>query len=109
MLPQGKHKVFHALLMATSAKLTPPENIEAIQKMEEVNLDIARRKGFVGIFATNTSPLTQQLASDIYGYRTLINCQINKYVHHDGSKPFGMAADSQRVLVHWKNITEFSG
>lgn len=108
MLPQGKNKVFHNFVIGTSAKLTPQENIEAIQKMEEVNLDIARRKGFIGIFATNTSPLTQQLASSIYGYKTCVNYQINKYVDRDGTKPFGKAPDSQSVMVHWKIVTKFS-
>lgn len=93
--------------MATSAKLTPQENVEAIQKMEEVNLAIAKRKGFIGLFSTNTNALTQQLGS-IYGYQTLVDYQINKYVHRDGSKPFVKAPDSQRILVQWKNIIEFS-
>lgn len=101
--------MFQSFVMATSAKLTPQENIQAIQKMEEINLDIARRKGFVGIFATNISPLTQQLDSGIYGYNTLVNYQINKYRRRDGTKPFKNAPDSQKVMVHWKNIIEFSG
>lgn len=93
--------------MATSAKLTAQQNIEAIRKMEDVNLDIARRKGFVGIFTSNTNPLTQQLGSDVYNYRTLVDYQINKYVSRDGKKPFGKAPNEQRVLVQWKNIQEF--
>lgn len=94
--------------MATSAKLNPQENVEVIQKMEEVNLDIARRKGFVGILATNTNPLTQQLGASVYGYRTLVDYQVNEFIHRNGSKPFGKAPDSQRAILHWKNITEFS-
>lgn len=107
-MPQGKNQVFQAFVMATSAKLTPQENIEAIQKMEEENLDCARRKGFVGIFSSNTSPLTQQLDSNIYGYQILVNYQVNKYRSRDGTKPFKNAPDSQKVMVHWKNITELS-
>lgn len=93
--------------MATSAKLTSSETIEVIQKMEETNLDIAKRKGFAGLFTTNTNPFRQQLASSVYGYRTLADYQINKYVHRDGTKPFRNAPDSQKVLVQWKNIAEF--
>lgn len=99
--------MFHAFITATSAKLTPQENVEAVQKMEEVNLEIAKRKDFIGVSSTNTSTLTQQLASSIYGYRTLVDYQINKYVRSDGTKPFGNAPDSQRVMMQWKNITEF--
>lgn len=108
-MPQGKNKVFHCFVMATSAKLSPQENIEAIQKMEEVNVDMARRKGFVGILATNTHSLTQQLGSSLNKYRTLVDCQINNYAQRNGTRPFGKASDSVKVLVQWKNIIEFSG
>lgn len=97
--------MFHNVVMATSGKLTPQQNIEAIQKMEEENVDVARQKGFIGILSTNTSLLTQQLGNSIYGYRTLVDYQINEYIdHRDGSRPFGNAPNSQRVLVHWKYI-----
>lgn len=92
--------------MGTSAKLTPQENIAVIQKMEEANLELATRKCFTGILATNTSPLTQQFGSNVYGYRTMVDYQINTYVHYDGTKPFERAPDSQRVIVHWKDVTE---
>lgn len=103
ILPQGKSKVFQALVMGTSGELTAKENVEVIHKMEEVNLDVARRKGYVGIFSTNTSVLTQQLGK-IYGFQTCVDYQINKYVDCDGTKPFGKAPDSQRVMVQWKVI-----
>ncbi|XP_037039356.1 bacitracin synthase 1-like isoform X2 [Bradysia coprophila] len=105
-LPNEKKKIFHNYVRATSAKLTPPEKVEAIQKMEEVNLDIARRKGFIGILITNTDLLTQQLASNVYGYETLVDYQVNTYVHRDGTKPFQKAPDTQRVMVQWKSISE---
>lgn len=108
-LPQGNNQVFHSYVQATSAKLTPQENIEAMQKMEEENFAIAKKKGFVGILTTNISPLTQQLSTSIYGYRTLVDCQVNKYCRPDGSRPFANAPDSQKVLLQWKNINEFSG
>lgn len=46
----------------------------------------------------------QQLATDVYGYETLLDYQINQYVAPDGSKPFGAADDSVRALVQWKPI-----
>lgn len=98
--------MFHSYVRATSAKLTAIEKIEAIQKMEEVSLDIARRKGFIGILNTNTNPLSQQVASNVYGYQTLVDYQINKYVHGNGTKPFQRAPDNQRAMVQWKNILE---
>ncbi|KAG4078429.1 hypothetical protein HA402_013140 [Bradysia odoriphaga] len=105
-LPKEKKKVFHNYVRATSAKLSAEEKVEAVQKMEEVNLDIARRKGFIGILITNTDVLSQQLASHVYGYQTLVDCQVNKYVHLDGTKPFQKAPDTQRALVQWKSISE---
>lgn len=92
--------------MGTCPKITAQENVAIIQKMEEENLILAKRKGFAGIFATNTSPLTQQLSSDIYGFQTMVDYQVNQYVCPDGRKPFENAPDSQRVLVQWKDITK---
>lgn len=102
-LPEGKNKVFHSFLMATTTKLTPQENVAVIQKMEEVQLDLAKRKGFVGILSVNTSPLTQQFAN-VYGYQEMVDCHINTYVHRDGTKPFSKAPDNQKIIVHWKEI-----
>lgn len=107
MLPQGKNKVFQSYLTATSAKLSPQQNVEAVQLMEEGMYEVATRKGFVGISASNTSPLTQQLAS-IYGYRTLVDCQMNKYVYCDLKKPWETAPDSKRVLLQWRSFAEYS-
>lgn len=90
--------------MGTSAQLNAQENIAVIQKMEEENISLAKRKGYEGVLSTNTSPLTQQLGSNFLGYRTLVDYQVNKYVSSDGSKPFLKAPDSQRVIVHWKDI-----
>jgi hypothetical protein len=91
-------------MMATSAHLNAKENIAVMHFMENEVLKLARRKEFAGILTTNTSPLTQQLGSDVYGYKSMLEYQINQYVYHDGTKPFGKAPDSKSVIVHWKDI-----
>ncbi|XP_034952288.1 dimodular nonribosomal peptide synthase isoform X2 [Chelonus insularis] len=103
-LPRGKGKVYHCYMMATNENLTPAENVIIMNKMEEECLNLARSKGFVGIFTTNTSPLTQQLGTDIYNYEVLLDYQVNQYVAPDGTKPFGEAPDDQRALCSWKVI-----
>lgn len=91
-------------MMGTSADLTPQENIVVINFMENQSLAIARQRHFLGIMTTNTSALTQQLATHVYGYETLLDYQINQYVCKDGFKPFGRAPDNQRALVQWKVV-----
>lgn len=91
--------------MGTSAQLNAQENITVMQFMEDEVLEVAKRKGFAGILTTNTSPLTQQLGTHVYGYEALLNYQVNQYVAPDGSRPFGKAPDSQRAIVHWKLIS----
>lgn len=58
-LPIGKRQILHSFMMGTDAELNAAENVQVIIYMEEENLRLARRKGFAGIFTTNTSPLTQ--------------------------------------------------
>ncbi|GLV34396.1 ebony [Carabus blaptoides fortunei] len=101
-LPKGK--IFNNYIMATNSLLNAKENIFVIQYMEEELIRIAQSKNFVGILATNTSLLTQQLATDVYGYQVITDFQVNQYVALDGSKPFGKAPDSQRAIVSWKPI-----
>lgn len=91
-------------MMATSAELDAKANIAVMHFMENEVLKLARRKSFAGILTTNTSPLTQQLGSNVYGYKSMLEYPINQYVYHDGTKPFGKAPDSKTVIVHWKDI-----
>lgn len=58
-LPKGQGKIFHSFMMATDKDLSAGENVILMREMEEQCLNVARRKGFAGIFTTNTSPLTQ--------------------------------------------------
>ncbi|KAK0091639.1 hypothetical protein PV326_002925 [Microctonus aethiopoides] len=103
-LPRGKGKILHCYMMATNQDLTPAENVIIMNKMEEEIINLAKKRGFIGIFTTNTSPLTQQLDTDVYGYEVLLDYQVNEYIASDGTKPFGKAPDDQRALCSWKAI-----
>lgn len=58
-LPAGKGKILHTFMLATHSSLTAKENVAVMQFMESEILKLAERKGFTGIFTTNTSPVTQ--------------------------------------------------
>lgn len=58
-LPEGKGQIIHTSMMATSSDLSPAENVHVMGQMEEYCLLLAKQKQYVGIFTTNTSPLTQ--------------------------------------------------
>lgn len=90
-------------MMGTAPHLTAQENVAVIRFMEERVLKLAQSKNFTGILTSNTNPLTQQLGND-FGYTIMLDYQVNQYVHRDGSKPFRMAPDSQRAIVHWKEV-----
>lgn len=103
-LPEGINQILHSFMMATSQDLNAKENIAVMNFMENEVLKLAHRKNFAGILTTNSSPLTQQLGSNVYGYKTMLEYSINQYVYHDGTKPFGKAPNSKTVIVHWKDI-----
>lgn len=103
-LPKGKGQIIHNFMMSTHSDLTPAENVILMREMEEYCLRIARQKEYVGIFTTNTSPLTQQLGTDVYGYETMLTYKVNQYVAPDGTKPFGRAQDSQVAICSLKMI-----
>ncbi|XP_059470894.1 beta-alanyl-bioamine nonribosomal peptide synthetase ebony [Neocloeon triangulifer] len=104
VLPKGKGKVVHSFMMGTEPALSAAENVDVIAFMEEEVLRLARRRSFKGIFTTNTSPLTQQLGSDIFGYEPLLEYQVNKFVAADGSMPFKEAPDWQMAVSCWKKV-----
>lgn len=103
-LPQGQGKVLHSFMMATDPSLNYQQNVEVMQFMEAEVLSMVQRKGFAGIFTTNTNPLTQQLGTDVYDYKVFNDYQVNLYVAPDGSKPFQEAPDSQRAVCSWRQI-----
>ncbi|XP_012526136.1 tyrocidine synthase 1 [Monomorium pharaonis] len=103
-LPKDKGQIIHSFMMATSGDLNSAENVLVMRQMEEYCLQFAKQKGYSGIFTTNTSPLTQQLGTDVYGYETMLAYQVNKYETPDGNKPFGKAPDSQVAICSLKMI-----
>ncbi|XP_076649113.1 nonribosomal peptide synthetase ebony [Halictus rubicundus] len=103
-LPKGKGQIIHNFMMTTSSDLNAAENVIVMREMEEYCLQLAKRKEYAGIFTTNTSPLTQQLGIDVFGYETMLTYQVNKYVASDGTKPFGEAPDSQLAICSLKMI-----
>ncbi|XP_053698599.1 linear gramicidin synthase subunit C [Sabethes cyaneus] len=103
-LPKGTKEILHSFMMGTCADLSAQGNIEAMHFMESEVLKMAVKRNFGGILTTNTSPLTQQLGSNVYKYETMLDYKINQWVHSDGSQPFGKAPDDERVIVHWKDV-----
>ncbi|KAL0122191.1 hypothetical protein PUN28_007148 [Cardiocondyla obscurior] len=103
-LPKGKGKIIHNFMMGTNSELNATENILVIKKMEEYCLQFAKQKEYIGIFTTNTNPLTQQLGTDIFHYETMLAYQVNKYETSDGNKPFGKAPNTQLAICSLKMI-----
>ncbi|CAK1541178.1 unnamed protein product [Leptosia nina] len=104
MLPEGKGAILHSFMMATESTLTSGDNVAAIQALEVATMNIARKRRFLGVFTTNTSPLTQQLGTDVLGFQTLLDYQINQYVDSNGDRIFGEAPDGMRAIVCWKPV-----
>lgn len=104
-LPSGINKILHSFMMGTNAELTAQENINVMHLMENEVLKLAKIKRFSGIMTTNTNPLTQQLGESVYGYKTMLDYQVNQYTATDGTKYFQDAPSSQRAVVHYKDIT----
>ena len=46
-------------MMGTDASLNAAQNIQVVAGMESEIIRVAKRKNFVGVFTTNTNPLTQ--------------------------------------------------
>ncbi|XP_050357431.1 plipastatin synthase subunit B [Nymphalis io] len=104
MLPEGKGTILHSFMMATGAELSARENVSAIRALELGTERVARERRFRGVFTTNTSPLTQQLGTDVLGFQTLLDYQINQYVDSNGERTFGKAPDDMRAIVCWKPV-----
>lgn len=73
--------------------------------MENETIRIAEAKNFWGILTTNTSAMTHQLATHIFGYETLLDHRANQYIDIvDGKKPFANAPDLCHNFVQWKKL-----
>lgn len=104
VLPEGKGTILHSFMMATDDQLSAQDNVSAIQSLELATERVARERRFKGVFTTNTSPLTQQLGTDVLGFQTLLDYQINQYVDPNGERTFGRAPDDMRAVVCWKPV-----
>ena len=51
--------LIHSFMMATTETSSPLENVQLIQKTEQETLELAKKKGFAGVFTTNTNELTR--------------------------------------------------
>jgi len=103
-LPKGKGKILHSFMLGTKKGLSPGENVEVTQEMEEIALKICKERGFLGLFTTNTNPLTQQLATEVFNYQVLQTYQVNQFVACDGTRPFRAAPDEVEAMVCWKPV-----
>lgn len=84
----------HAFAVATHESLSPRENVLAVTFMENELVRLGKQEKCYGILTSNMSPLTQQLASDVLGYETISDHQLNQFINADGVKPFENAPDS---------------
>jgi hypothetical protein len=85
--------------------LESKDKIATMGFMEEETINLARRKGFQGIFTVNTNPLTQQFGKSVFGYDTLATVQINQYTDTSGKKPFKAALDHYVALAMYKDLS----
>lgn len=99
-------KVLESFMMATSKTLSSAQNIQVMSFMEKEILRKAKDKNFKAIVTTNTNQLTQQIGEEVYGYKTLKEFQINRYVDKDGNRPFQQAKDITKTMTMWKDIDE---
>ncbi|XP_026670052.1 uncharacterized protein LOC108625792 isoform X2 [Ceratina calcarata] len=100
-LPEGKGQIIYCFMMATSCKLRPAQNVIVMKELEAYCLRLARRRKYAGVFTTNTSPLTQQLA-EVFGYKPIMTYRMNRYCAPDGTKPFEEVSDNQLAICSLK-------
>ncbi|XP_055850817.1 beta-alanyl-bioamine nonribosomal peptide synthetase ebony-like isoform X2 [Episyrphus balteatus] len=98
------NKIFYTSFSATSVNLNPQENIACIYLIEEEVINLAKRKNFTGVLTSNVSPLTQQLGNDVFNYKCLVDYQVNQFIYKDGTRPFALAPDSQKIMVQYKEL-----
>jgi hypothetical protein len=68
--------------MGTEPSLSYQQNIEVMQFMEAEVLKMAQRKGFAGIFTTNTNPLTQVCMIELVNDINIINMTLQCFNPH---------------------------
>ena len=91
-------------MMGTAETLDAKDNIGVIDFMEQEVIKQATAKGFKGVFATNTNPLTQQFGEVVHGYEVLSEIVANQYIDRGGKKPWEMAPDTQKAIIMYKPL-----
>lgn len=97
---------FHGMMSATSKRLTAQENVSIMTFMEVENIKQAKANGFKYIMASNTNPLTQQLATNVFGYKVYKDLQVNQYTDVNGNRPFPNAPDNNHVVLAYKKLDD---
>lgn len=105
-MPTNVGQIFHAFLMGTAENLNATQNIGVMTFMESEVIKLAKVKGYKGVFTTNTNPLTKQIGESVFGYETLSEVQVNKFVDTEGNRPFGNGADTLKSNVMYKDLTK---
>lgn len=93
-------------MYGTDVNISPKDKITVMGFMEEEIVNLAKQKGYEGIFTVNTNPLTQHIGTNVFGYETLDTIQINQYVDKFGKKPFQSASNNYVVIAMFKNLEE---
>ncbi|KAK9501269.1 hypothetical protein O3M35_012011 [Rhynocoris fuscipes] len=101
VIPEGKR--LHSFMLGTDKTLTAQENIEVTQLLEVKLIEYAKKRGYIGILSTNTSPLTQQLA-EVLNYKPIKSYQVNQYVALDRTRPFKDLPDNVTAVICWKKF-----
>lgn len=96
--------MLHNFMMGTAKGLTAQENVAVISLMEHENINLAKRAHFEMVFTTNTSPLTQQLGTSVFGYKTLTTYAANQFEASDGVRPFAAAPDDMVAVCQFKTV-----
>lgn len=104
--PSGTGQILHAFMMGTAENLNTKQNIGVMTFMESEVIKMAKEKGFKGIFANNTNPLTHQLCVNIFGFETLSEVQINKFTDQKGERPYKEASDAVKSVMMYKDLTK---
>lgn len=91
--------------MGTHESLSAQQNIAVITLMESEIIRMGKEKKCCGIITTNTSALTQQLATYVFNYETMIDIQLNKHTFN-AMKPYAAAPDTDHLIVQWRNLDD---
>lgn len=89
--------------VGTHDGLSAQENVIAVTFIENEVIRVAKERNCAGVFSSNTNPLTQQLATHVFKYTTLVDYQVNQF-EFDGRRPFATVPDSVNALFQFKAV-----